>query len=105
MVNHEKTWFKIEIKYDLMDMYKNVRLRQDFAEIWRRLGCPTGLNLFELKEQPRDREIIYAPQPVEALFATLLQNYGALPCDKPDGATVKAVIQSGQDLDHKHWFG
>jgi hypothetical protein len=95
-------WYKIHIHHDAADVERNVRMLKEFAELWRNLGTPAGLNLFELHEHPKRGAIYYSPPPKEKQLAAFLDRYSAVSSDKPDGATVKPVI--GGTKDFEFWF-
>lgn len=98
------TWYKIHLIYNQMPtLHHNVQMRTEFSSLWIANKCARGLNLFELKEQPVDGEILYSPEPVEPRLKAFLEKYKGIPCEKPDGSTVTPVIHGTQDWNY--WFG
>jgi len=99
------SWFKIEISVDPLDIMAVPRLKTDFQRIREILGAPTGLNLFELKTTPTNKDVFFMPPPNEALMGEFVQRYKAVPCEKPAHTEIKPLFLSVADRDFRHWFG
>ncbi len=70
------SWFKVTRKdWAVMD---------DFETIWLESGGPVDAALFSRRNQRERTNDFYFTPAVARLAPALLQQYGAVPCEKPD---------------------